>query len=153
MVLHPQQNALSTPVTLRNCPWFWKDRGSRVEGWLRNSLAAVCLAGATLLTGASAAAPAPPQKLMYTVHHSRYGTIGTYTNTIVQDGNETSVSTEIRIAVSFLGITAFRQEASREERWRDGRLVYFHGVTSTNGKPIELSGTADGDRFVLMTPE
>jgi uncharacterized protein DUF6134 len=124
-----------------------------MEGALRKSLVAICLAGMTLVAGASAAAPAPPQKLVYTVHHSRYGEIGTYTNTIVHDGNNTSVSTEIHIAVSFLGITAFRQEASRQERWTDGRLVYFHGVTSTNGRAVELTGAADGDRFVLKTPD
>jgi hypothetical protein len=122
-----------------------------MERWLRNSLAAACL-GATLLTGPSFAAPALPQKFAYSVHHSRYGRIGTYTNTIVQHGDEISVNTELRITVSFLGITAFRQEASRQERWNRGRLVYFHGVTNTNGKSIELSGTADGGRFVLRTP-
>ena len=123
--------------------------GKRMECWLRNLVAAICF-GATLFTGASVAAPA--QVLVYTVHHSRYGIIGTYTNTIVHDGNEISVNSELHIAVSFLGITAFRQTASRQEHWKFGRLIYFHGVTNTNGKSIELSGAADGDRFVLKTP-
>ncbi len=93
-----------------------------------------------------------PQKFVYTVQHSRYGKIGTYSNTIVHDGDEISVNTELSISVSFLGITVFRQTASRQEHWKSGRLVYFHGVTTTNGKLIELSGEADGDRFVLRTP-
>ena len=124
-----------------------------MRAWLRNFLAAVCLIAGTGLTGPSGAAPPPLQKFVYTVHHSRFGRIGTYSNTILHDGDETSVKTEIRLAVSFLGIVVYRQEGSRQERWAGDRLVYFHGVTSTNGKSVELNGTAEGDRFVLMTPQ
>ena len=125
----------------------------RMEQWLRGLVAAGFIAGQLLIADETAAAPPTLQTLVYTVHHSRYGRIGTYTNTIMRDGAEISVDTEVRIAVSFLGITMFRQEASRQERWEDGRLVFFHGVTSTNGRSIELRGTADGDMFVLTTPE
>ncbi len=131
----------------------WVHGTPPMEGCYRKTLVAMCLAGTVFFTGELAAAPAAAQKLVYTVHDSRYGSIGTYTNTILHDGNGTSVDTEIRIAVSFLGITVFRQEASRQERWTDGRLVYFHGVTSTNGKSVEVSGAADGGRFVLRTPQ
>jgi Family of unknown function (DUF6134) len=122
-----------------------------MERRLRNFLIAVYL-GTTFFGQSSVAAPAPPQEFVYAVHHSRYGRIGTYRNTIVHDGDEIAVNSELRIAVSFLGIAAFRQKASRQELWKDGRLVSFHGVTSTNGKSIELSGATDGDRFVLRTP-
>lgn len=111
---------------------------------------AVC--SAIPCTAPAAAAPAAVQKLVYVAHHSRYGTIGTFTNTITRNGDETDVDCEVRIAVSFLGITAFRQNASRQERWKEGRLVSFHGVTTTNGNSIELSGTAQDDHFVLHKP-
>lgn len=111
---------------------------------------AVC--SGILCTTPAAAAPAAVQKLVYVAHHSRYGTIGTFTNTITHNGDETDVDTEVRIAVSFLGITAFRQNASRQERWKAGRLMSFHGVTTTNGNSIELSGTAQDDHFVLQKP-
>ena len=126
-----------------------------MERWLRIWLAAVCLIAGTGLTGPSGAAPASPpaQKFVYSVHHSRYGRIGTYSNTIMHDGDQTSVKTEVRIAVSFLGFVVYRQEGLRQERWAGDRLVFFHGVTSTNGKSIELNGTAEGDRFVLTTPQ
>jgi hypothetical protein len=110
--------------------------------------AAVC--SGILCAAPAAAGPTQVQKLVYVAHHSRYGRIGTFTNTITRNGDETEVDTEIRIAVSFLGITAFRQNASRQERWKDGRLVSFHGVTTTNGNSIELSGAAQGDHFVLQ---
>jgi len=121
---------------------------------LRKFLAAAALIAGTLLTSAEgAAAPAAAQKFIYAVHHSRYGSIGTYTNTVLRNGDDTAVNTDIKIAVSILGVTLFRQDASRQERWRGGRLVFFHGVTTTNGHPIQLDGAAEGDRFVMKTPE
>jgi hypothetical protein len=42
---------------------------------------------------------------------------------------------------------------SRVEIWSGDRLMGFHSVTSVNGKPIELNGMAEGNEFVLMTPE
>lgn len=112
--------------------------------------ALVC--GAILCPALAAGAPASVQKLVYVAHHSRYGNIGTFTNIITRNGDETDVNCEIRIAVSFLGITVFRQNASRQEHWKDGRLVSFHGVTTTNGNSIELSGAAQDDHFVLHKP-
>src|ERR1700680_1730510 len=78
----------------------------------------------------SAYSVSAPQKLVYTVHHSRYGTIGTHINTEEQNGADTTVRTEAHIAVSLVGISFYRQDASREERWRGDRLVSFHGVTT-----------------------
>lgn len=106
-----------------------------------------------LCVAPAAAAPAAVQKLVYIAHHSRYGRIGTFTNTITRTGDETDVDCEVRIAVSFFGITVFRQDASRQERWNGGRLVSFHGVTTTNGNSIQLSGAAQGDQFVLQKPD
>lgn len=121
---------------------------------MRSSLAAALLAVGMLFSGAAAAAAtAQAQKFVYTVHHSRYGSIGTYTNTIARNGADTTVSTEIKIAVSILGITLFRQDAARQEHWSNGRLVSFHGVTTTNGHPIQLEGAARGEQFVMKTPE
>lgn len=108
---------------------------------------------ATLAAGAATATPEPPQKLVYAIHHSQFGQIGTFTNTIIRDGDATDVSTEIRVKVSFLGVGVFHQQASRHERWEGGRLVSFHGVTTTNGSSIELTGAAEGDHFVMKTPD
>lgn len=115
-------------------------------------LACGAISGAILSVAPATAATAPVEKFVYVAHHSRYGRIGTFTNTITRDGDETDVDTEVRIAVSLLGITAFRQDASRHEHWKDGRLVSFHGVTTTNGNSIELSGSAQEDHFVLQKP-
>jgi hypothetical protein len=109
------------------------------------------------LTGASFVA-APPaaageQKMVYSVHHSRYGDIGTYTNSVEKSGDMTTVTTAAHIQVSLLGVVLYRQDVQRQERWNGNRLVSFHGVTTVNGKPMEMTGAAQGDQFVMMGPE
>jgi len=100
------------------------------------------------------AAPAPgPQKLVYTVTHSKYGKLGTFTNTIEASGDKTTVKSDAHYNVSVLGVSFYRQDVSRVETWSGGRLVGFHGMTSENGKAVELNGKAEGDKFVLTTPE
>jgi len=123
-----------------------------MPGQLLKWLSCGAVSGAILCAAPVTAAPAAAQKLVYVAHHSRYGTIGTLTNIITRDGDETDVDTEVRIAVSFLGITAFRQNASRQEHWKGGRLLSFHGVTTTNGNSVELNGSAREDHFVLQKP-
>jgi hypothetical protein len=98
------------------------------------------------------AAPAQ-QKMVYSVHHSRYGDIGTYSNSVEKSGDMTTVTTDAHIQVSLLGVVLYRQDAQRQERWSGNRLVSFHGVTTVNGKAMEMTGAAQGDQFVMMGPE
>ena len=110
------------------------------------------LLGPTLIVSVPAFS-ASPERMVYRVQHSRYGNIGTYSNAVEKAANVTTVTTEAHIAVSVLGVVLYRQDIARQERWNADRLVAFHGVTTVNGKSIELTGSADGDRFVLMSPE
>ena len=120
----------------RNCLFLWA------------SITFAIMAGVPPADAATA-----PQRLVYSVHHSRYGTIGTYSNAVEKNGETTTVVTDAHIQVSILGVTLYRQDATRQERWNGGRLVSFHGVTTVNGRPYEMTGAAQGDRFVLMSPE
>ena len=110
------------------------------------------IAGPFIAMPPAHAAPAQ-QKMVYSVHHSRYGNIGTYTNSVEKSGDMTTVTTDAHIQVSILGIVLYRQDAQRQERWNGNRLVSFHGVTTVNGKPMEMTGAAQGDQFVMMGPE
>jgi Domain of unknown function (DUF6134) len=92
------------------------------------------------------------QQLVYNVQHSKYGKIGTYTNTIEHQGDMTSITTDAKLAVSVLGVNLYRQNISRREIWLGNRIVHFHGVTTENGKAVELIGKAEGDHFAIMTP-
>jgi hypothetical protein len=98
------------------------------------------------------AAAASAQRLTYTVQMSPYGTIGTYLSAKQENGDETTITTEAHIKVSFVGIVLYRLEISRVERQIADRLVYFHGVTIENGKSIEVDGKAVGDHFIITSP-
>lgn len=104
----------------------------------------------TALLGAGPAF-AGEQVLEYRIQHPTYGDIGTYTNIIDRNGGDVRVQTNLRIAVKVLGITMFRQEAQRVERWHDNRFVGFDGLTVTNGDKLEVHGEARGGNFAIKT--
>jgi hypothetical protein len=113
------------------------------------------LAGWSLAIGALVASAAPAsaaQTYSYVVEHPTYGDIGIYTDTIERNGDMLRIDTKLRVAVKVLGIVVHREEADRTELWRDNRLVSFHSITTTNGKPIEVQGEARDNGFVINSP-
>src|SRR5690349_8144274 len=96
---------------------------------LRPATAVLVLAAA--LAAPVRAADESPRVLPYKATHSKYGEIGTYVNTVTLKDGVTTVQTQVRLRVRVLGIVAHREEADRTETWKDGRLVAFHGVTTT----------------------
>jgi hypothetical protein len=117
---------------------------------VRRRSSAVAVAAIALVAVAGRAAAS--ETLAYRVHHSIYGNIGTYTNVIERRGDNTSVRSELHLAVKLLGVVVWRQEALRSEEWGQNRLISFDGVTVTNGKRVEIHGAARGDRFVIAAP-
>jgi hypothetical protein len=113
------------------------------------------LAGATwlccVLSGVGGGAQAA-ETYSYAVRHPTYGDIGTYTDRIERGADQWRVDTTIHIAVRALGIVVHREDAHRLQVWRNGRLVRFEGVTTTNGKRLEVEGTARDDGFAVVTP-
>lgn len=100
----------------------------------------------------ASAATASTRILDYDVEHPWLGRIGTYVNRIVRDGATTTVMSRLRVAARILGIVLHREDADRVEVWRDGRLVYFNGVTVINGMPFRVHGAARGNGFVVTSP-
>ena len=94
-------------------------------------------------------AHAATQVLTYNVEHPTYGNIGTYTNTVSQNGKNADVRTDLHITVKMIGIPMFHQDASRDEQWQDQRLVGFRSQTDDNGTSIAVTGKADGTNFVI----
>ncbi len=117
---------------------------------LSSVVALIVLAAAMVMPALPASAA--PQKLVYQVQHPTYGSIGTLTNAIEKNGDQTTVTSDGRIRVSILGIVLYRQEFSRIEHWIGDRLTAFHGVTTVNGRATEVNGSAEGDRFVVSSP-
>ena len=110
------------------------------------------LAGAAGLCAAAAATGHAAETYNYTVRHPSFGEIGTYTDRIERSGDQWRVDTTLHVAVSVLGVVVHREDAHRTQLWRAGRLVSFHGVTTTNGDPLEVRGEAKDDGFVVATP-
>ncbi len=90
--------------------------------------------------------------LNYKAVHAKYGDIGTYSNIIAVKDGITTITNQVRLRVRVLGITAHREEGDRTERWKDGRLIAFHGITTVNGDSTEIRGEAKGDVFAITTP-
>jgi hypothetical protein len=113
-------------------------------------LAIVLLAGAC--AAAAPAAFAGQQTYHYVITHSKYGNIGSYDRVIDQSGDATRAVSHMRIAVKVLGIVMHRENADQTEAWRDGRLVSFQSTTTTNGKPMTVTGQAKAGAFLVSTP-
>ena len=107
---------------------------------------------AACVSFADSAAAASEQRLTFTVKMSPYGTIGTYQSAKQKNGDETTITTEAHIKVSLAGVVLYRLEISRVERQIADRLVYFHGVTTENGKAVEVDGKAVGEHFIITSP-
>ena len=96
-------------------------------------------------------AAATTRVLTYNVEHPTYGIIGTYTNAISENQDFTEVRSALHVAVKVIGISLYRQEAAREERWQRHRLVGFQSATDDNGTAISVRGHAEGDHFVIQS--
>ena len=118
---------------------------------MRRSLA-VSLVWTTLAFCDGAPVLAAGQLLEYTVKHPTFGDIGTYSNRIESVGADTVVTSQLDVTVKILGLTAHREQSLRRERWRDGRLIAFSGITTKNGTRSEILGEARDDGFVVSTP-
>jgi hypothetical protein len=110
------------------------------------------LAGFLAAAAGAMPAHAAPERYDYRVIHPSYGDIGTYTNIVDRVGDDTEVTSELRIIVRMLGIVVYRQEARRTEQWHGDRLVRFDGVTVTNGDRLPVHGEARDGVFVVTTP-
>ena len=110
---------------------------------------AIVVAMGLSVIGGAAPALAEQQVYTYSVIHPIYGEIGTLTDTIDRGPEATRIDSRLRIAVTMLGIVAYRQESDTTEIMRGNRLVSLQSVTEKDGRHIEVHGEAQGDRFVV----
>jgi hypothetical protein len=112
------------------------------------------LISAVLVGMAAAIGPAwaNPESYEYRIVHPTYGDIGTYTNVVDRLGDDTEVRTELKVQVRILGITVYRQEAERTERWHGQTLLSFDSLTVTNGDRLEVHGAPRDGGFAVTTP-
>ena len=121
------------------------------------ALSVLCLVGLGV-PAASLASPgagvSAPQSHTYTysVEHALYGNIGTFSDTVEQNGDTKRIDSKLRVAVRILGIVVHREEADRTEIWQGNQLISFHSITKVNGSAIEVNGEARPDGFAITTP-
>jgi len=95
----------------------------------------------------------PAKIYTYSINHPTHGDIGTYKNTILDDGARIAVKNEIDVQVKVLLIVAHRETSKSKEVWKDGRLMSFTGETQENGKKTVVTGEAEGSKFVVDAPD
>jgi hypothetical protein len=130
-------------------------RGNRSRGVRALFLKALPFAAFVgILLGVAAAGIAEtPAQFVYSVSHSAFGEIGTYTNTVQPSRDGITVQTQAHFEVSMLGVRMYREEAERTEQWQGNRLVSFHGVTDKGSGPVEVKGEARGNSFVITSAQ
>jgi hypothetical protein len=117
------------------------------------SLAILGLPAASVASPNAGGVATQPHTYTYSVEHALYGHIGTFSDTVAQNGDLKRIDSKLRVAVRILGIVVHREEADRVEIWQGDRLVSFHSVTKVNGNPIEVTGEARPDGFVITSPD
>jgi hypothetical protein len=146
--------------TLKSCSSARRDGGVRgpapaplpaPRAFATRSTALAGAVAVVMMIAAGSSAAASEHRYTYRVDDSTYGEVGTYSNDVEIIGDTKTVTTEAHIKVSLLGIALYNQDASRIERWVDDRLLYFHGVTTENGRPTEINGYADADHFIVIS--
>jgi hypothetical protein len=110
----------------------------------------LALAAFLALAGVPSLAAAQ-QVFDYRIVHPTWGDIGTYRNVVTQDGDRTTVQTQLHVLVKIIGITAFQQDGVRTEQWSKDRLVGIEATTNTNGETLQFHGAAQGDGFLVTT--
>ena len=123
-----------------------------VLGIIRLITTSAALIAACVIVSNQSSVMAAEQQFTYRVEMSPYGTIGTYRNTVRNDNNEITITTEAQIKVSVVGVALYRLDISRVERRVGDRLIFFRGLTTENGKPVEVTGSAVGTQFVINSP-
>jgi hypothetical protein len=112
---------------------------------------------AAVLTSAVFLPSAPasvPLQLVYRVSHPVVGDLGSYTCTALPlAGGGSEVRSREHIDARLLGIPLYRMDAADTERWQGNRLLSFDGVTQQAGSRIEVRGAAQGDHFVITSPQ
>jgi len=95
----------------------------------------------------------PEKVYTYSIVHPTHGDIGTYKNTILDDGAHIAVNNEIKVQVKVLLIVAHSETSKSQEIWKNGRLISFSGETQENGKKTIVTGEAEGSKFVVEAPD
>jgi len=108
-------------------------------------LAAIATAGP-----ASAGTQAAPQTLEFEIAHDG-DVVGHHRVTFRQDGDKLIVHSELEIEVAVLFLTVYRYQQTRDEVWRNGKLIALTSTADDDGTPHDIKGAAGPDGGIKVT--
>jgi len=108
---------------------------------------------AALLWAAPAVAQEKIEIRTYSIHHALFGDIGTMSDEIVEDGNNTRVLTRADVKVDLFGLTLHHVRADWSETWQGGMLRHFRATTTRNGSMESISGRHENGKFLVRAGE
>jgi Domain of unknown function (DUF6134) len=68
-----------------------------------------------------------------------------------RDGDRLVVRSDLKIEVEMLSFTVYRYQQSREEVWRDGKLIALAATADDDGTPHDIKGSAGPNGELRMT--
>lgn len=89
----------------------------------------------------------------YKIDHYALGDIGNHVYTFTREGKNLIVTAKIRLRAKVLFVTIRRYTADRREVWRGGRLIAYQSRTNDDGKIIEVTALAEGDKLIIDGPK
>jgi Domain of unknown function (DUF6134) len=108
------------------------------------TILAVLLVIAVLSVSTSDADQPLPQNLEFDVVHES-GVVGHHRITFRRDGDKLVVHSELAIKLKVLFFIVYRYQHTREEVWRDGKLIAFASTADDDGTPYDITGQARAD--------
>jgi len=107
-------------------------------------LLAVFLAAVAMPCRSPAAAQPAPQTLDFDIAHDGV-VVGHHHVTFRQEGDKLVVHSELKIEVEMLFLTVYRYQQTRDEVWRDGKLIALASTADDDGTPRNIRGEAGPD--------
>ena len=101
----------------------------------------------------AAAQPARASEQLYTyaVQHPVYGRIGNLVYDIETAAGARRITSQLRVAISIMGVTVYRYETDGIEVWQGSRLMTLQSKINKNGNRIDLRGEAHGGQFIVTS--
>jgi Domain of unknown function (DUF6134) len=106
-------------------------------------LAALLLMAVVSVSTSDADQPLPQNLEFDVVHES--GVVGRHRITFRRDGDKLVVHSELAIKLKVLFFIVYRYQHTREEVWRDGKLIAFASTADDDGTPYDITGQARAD--------
>jgi Family of unknown function (DUF6134) len=112
--------------------------------------AALFLLGIVTAVPTSAGTQAAPQTLEFDI--TREGdVVGHHRIDFRREGDKLVVHSELQIEIEALFLTIYRYQQTREEVWRNGKLVALTATADDDGTPHDIKGTAAPNGEIKMS--